>query len=94
MFFPDNVRTYGRANFDYDALIASEHGNKHVLSFLDCDLARLKRFKEGLEFYSDRLGEVVCYPWMTEFVRKYMEGTNITINEIPFEEVEEYLFDN
>ena len=71
MLFPDDVRTYGRANFDYDALIASEHGNKHVLSFLDCDLARLKRFKEGLEFYSDKLGEVACYPWMTEFVRKY-----------------------
>ncbi len=94
MLFPDNVRTYGRVSFDYDARISSQDGTKHVLSFLDCDLARLKRFKEGLEFYSDKLGEVACYPWMTEFVRKYMEGTNVTINEISFEEVEEYFFDN
>lgn len=92
MLFPDNVRTYGRVSFDYDARIASKDGTKHVLSFLDCDLARLKRFKEGLEFYSDKLGEVACYPWMAEFVRKYMEGMNVTINEIPFEEVEEYFF--
>ena len=94
MLFPDNVRTYGRVNFDYDARIASEDGTKHVFSFLDCDLARLKRFKEGLAFYSDKLGEVACYPWMTEFVRKYMEGTHVTIKEISFEEVEEYFFDN
>ena len=92
--FEDEERSFGRGSFDYDALIPSEQGNKHVLVLLDCDLARLKRFKEALEFYLDKLGEIICYDWMARYVQKYMEGTNATVKCFPLKMVEEDLFDN
>ena len=61
---------------------------------LDCDLARLKRFKEALQAYTDLLGEVLCFDWMAHYVQKYMEGTNATIKCIPFDMVEKDLLDN
>ncbi len=94
MLFDDEERTFGRGVFDYDALIKSEEGKKYVLSLLDCDLARLKRFKEALQLYPDKLGEVICYDWMAKFVQKYMDGTNAIIRQIPFAMVEKELLDN
>lgn len=92
--FDDEERTFGRCRLDYDALIPSEQGNKHVLVLLDCDLARLKRFKEALEFYPDELGEIICFDWMARYVQKYMEGTNATVKCFPLEMVEKALFEN
>ena len=92
--FDDEERTFGRCSFDYDALIPSEQGNKHVLVLLDCDLARLKRFKEALQAYTDLLGEVLCFDWMARYVQKYMEGTNATIKCIPLDVIEKELFEN
>ena len=92
--FEDEERSFGRGSFDYDALIPSEQGNKHVLVLLDCDLARLKRFKEALEFYPDKLGEIICYDWMARYVQKYMEGTNATVKCISLDMVEEDLYES
>ena len=76
------------------ALIPSEEGNKHILSLLDCDFARLKRFKEALEAYSDVVGEIICYDWMAKFVQKYMEGSTVIIKQISFEFIEKEMMDN
>lgn len=94
LLFDDEDRTFGCGRFDYDALIPSEKGNKHVLSLLDCDLARLKRFKEALELYPEALGEIICYDWMAKFVQKYMEGSNIIIKQISFEFAEKEMLDS
>lgn len=80
--------------FDYDALIPSGQGNKHVLVLLDCDLARLKRFKEALGFYSDKIGEIICFDWMARYVQKYMEGTNATVKCFSLDMIEEDLFES
>lgn len=94
ILFDDEERTFGQCRFDYDALISSDKGNKHVLSLLDCDLARLKRFKEALEAYSDVVGEIICYNWMAKFVQKYMEGSTVIIKQISFEFIEKEMLDN
>lgn len=92
--FDDEERTFGRGSFDYDALIQTEEGKKHVLCFFDCNLARLKRFKEALQAYTDLHGEVLCFDWMARYVQKYMEGTNALVKCIPFDVVEKDLLDN
>ena len=92
--FDDEERTFGCGRFDYDALVTSEEGKKHVLSLLDCDLARLKRFKEALELYPEALGEIICYDWMAKFAQKYMEGSNAIIKQISFEFVEKEMLNN
>lgn len=94
LLFDDEERTFGCGRFDYDALVAAEEGKKHVLSLLDCDIARLKRFKEALALYPDVLGEIICYDWMAKFVQKYMEGSNAIIKQISFEFVEKEMLDN
>ena len=92
--FDDEERSFGKGSFDYDALIPSEQGNKHILALLDCDLARLKRFKEALEFYPDELGEIICFDWMARYVQKYMESTNATVKCFSLDMVEEDLFES
>ncbi len=94
LLFDDEERTFGCGRFDYDALVTSEEGKKHVLSLLDCDLARLKRFKEALELYPEALGEIICYDWMAKFAQKYMEGSNAIIKQISFEFVEKEMLNN
>ena len=94
LLFDDEDRTFGCGRFDYDALVPSEEGKKHVLSLLDCDLARLKRFKEALALYPDVLSEIICYDWMAKFVQKYMEGSNAIIKQISFEFVEKEMLDS
>ena len=94
LLFDDEERTFGCGRFDYDAFLTSEEGKKHVLSLLDCDLARLKRFKEALALYPDVLGEIICYDWMAKFVQKYMEGSTAIIKQISFEFVEKEMLDN
>ena len=94
ILFDDEERTFGQCRFDYDALIPSEEGNRHILSLLDCDLARLKRFKEALEAYPDVVGEIICYDWMVKYVQKYMEGSNAIIKQISFEFIEKEMLNN
>ena len=94
LLFDDEERTFGCGRFDYDALVASEEGKKHVLSLLDCDLARLKRFKEALELYPDVVGEIICYDWMVKYVQKYMEGSNAIIKQISFDFIEKEMLNS
>lgn len=94
LLFDDEERTFGCGRFDYDALATSEEGKKHVLSLLDCDLARLKRFKEALEAYPDVVGEIICYDWMVKYVQKYMKGSNAIIKQISFEFIEKEMLNN
>ncbi|MBQ8818020.1 MAG: hypothetical protein IJZ83_05535 [Clostridia bacterium] len=91
MLFNNNARSFGYGIFDYDAMIESEKGKKFVLSLIDCDLARLKRFKEALQAYPNTLGEVLCYDWMAKFVQDYMKGTNSSILCLSLDRVEQIL---
>ena len=47
-----------------------------------------------MEFYPDKVGEIICFDWMARYVQKYMECTNALVKCIPFDVVEKELLDN
>ncbi len=91
-FFEDETRSFNRGDFEYDACIETEKGKRYVMSFLDGDLVRLKRHKEALMLFKDVTSQIICFPFMVPFVKKYMEGMSTEIMYIDFETVEEDLF--
>ncbi len=90
--FEDKTRSFNCGSFEYDACIETEKGKRYVMSFLDGDLVRLKRHKEAIMSYTDVTSQIICFPWMIPFVKKYMEGMNTEIMYIDFEEIEKELF--
>lgn len=67
--FTQNQRVKGYGFMEYDAQI----GDRFVLSFLDSDIARLIRFRQGIAIQPlERAFEVVCYPWQFAFLKAYL----------------------
>ncbi len=89
--FKNETRSFNCGSFEYDACIETEKGKRYVMSFLDGDLVRLKRHKEAIMAYTDVTSQIICFPWMIPFVKKYMEGLNTEILYINLEEMEEEL---
>ncbi|NBK78998.1 hypothetical protein D5272_10485 [bacterium D16-76] len=82
LLFDPETRSYDRGMFEYDACVDSTY----VLSYLDGDLARLIRFKEGTEGHADPL-EVLCFPHQVGFLREYLAGRAV-IKTIEMDAVE------
>lgn len=76
--FPEEYLKTERLSIDCDAF---DGENKFILSFLDGNIGRLKRFKEVSYDSSRSTYEVVCFDWQKEMVSEYM-GTNATLKEI------------
>lgn len=86
MSFPEETRVYDRGHFEYDAFA----NGMYQLSFLDCDVARLCRFRDAAQSYSG-VFRVLCYTYQEPFLREFL-GRDIRIKAIPMEKVEEQLF--
>lgn len=86
MAFLDETRSYGRGSFEYDAFA----NGMYQLSFLDCDVARLCRFRDSAQSYSG-VFRVLCYTHQVQFLREFL-GRDIRIKAIPMDKVEEQLF--
>ena len=69
LFEPDS-RSYDCGSFEYDAYV----DGPYVFSYLDGDLTRLIRFKEGIEDKRGRF-EVLCFPNQVGFLKEYLAGT-------------------
>lgn len=82
LLFDPETRSFNRSSFEYDAQV----DGTFVLSHLDGDLARLIRFKEGIE---GRTGpfEVLCFPHQVDFLREYLAGRAV-IKTIEMDAVE------
>lgn len=86
MSFPEETRVYDRGHFEYDAFA----NGMYQLSFLDCDVARLCRFRDAAQTYSG-VFRVLCYTHQEQFLREFL-GRDIRIKAIPMEEVERRMF--
>lgn len=82
LLFDPETRSFNRGSFEYDAQV----DGTFVLSHLDGDLARLIRFKEGIE---GRTGpfEILCFPHQVDFLRGYLTGRAV-IKTIEMDAVE------
>ncbi|MCL2299372.1 MAG: hypothetical protein FWC27_04410 [Firmicutes bacterium] len=73
----------GYGFMDYDAAI----NGTYTLSHLDADLARLIKFREGIQKHTDKRFMVVCYPWQRDFLRAYL-GEHVKLKIISMEELQ------
>ena len=76
LLFEEEQRAYERGTFDYDAYVEGVY----VLSHLDGDLGRLRRFKEAIEeAIAKHRGtaeqyEVLCFDDQSDFLKEYLSG--------------------
>ncbi|MEY8389874.1 hypothetical protein AALA98_00655 [Lachnospiraceae bacterium 45-W7] len=68
LLFEPEDRSFDKGLFEYDACV----GGVYILSHLDGDIARLIRFREGIQ-NQDGSFEILCYPHQTHFLQEYMD---------------------
>lgn len=83
--FPDQMRVAMPGVMEYDA----QNGKTLILSHLDGDIARLVRVRQALE-HSDAPYEILCYPWQSQFVDRYVGG-RAQLREIELSDLEAVL---
>lgn len=44
----------------------------YYLSFLECDICRLKRFKQAMDFNDKRKFHITCFEWQYDALREYL----------------------
>lgn len=86
ILFEPETRSYNKGIYEYDAFI----DGAYVLSHLDCNIARLIRFREAVTSPNGGRYEVLCYPHQVLFLREYL-GPNVSIKSIDMDSVEEEL---
>ena len=69
VLFDREMRPQGYGFMEYDAFV----DGTYIYSHLDSDIARLIRFRQALETQQKPF-EVLCFPWQTEFLHKYLGG--------------------
>lgn len=67
LLFEPEQRSYGRGSFEYDACV----DGVYILSHLDGDIARLKRFKDAVEKTQVKC-EVLCFENQVAFLKEYL----------------------
>ena len=78
MLFDDADRSFDAGLFEYDAFV----GGTYVLAHFDGDIARLIRYREGIEHVQAR-HEVLCFPHQVSYLRQYLgDGTAIKTIDI------------
>lgn len=82
LLFEPDARSYNKGVFEYDAFV----DGVYVLSHLDCDIARLIRFRDSVYNRPGKF-EVLCYPNQVLFLREYL-GPNVSLKTIDIDLVE------
>lgn len=68
LLFEPNERSFGLGSFDYDALI----DGTYVLSYMDGDIVRLKRFISAVEVIKVK-AVVLCFEDQVSFLQEYLK---------------------
>jgi len=84
--FDPSERSYNHGDFEYDAFI----DGIYVYSFLDCDIARLQRFRSALSHQTGLTVEILCYPQQTSLLQAYI-GKLASVKVIELAQIEEEL---
>ncbi len=66
--FDKSLTDFKYSNVDCDAI----DNNKYILLFFDGNIGRLKRFKQASFDSKDKVFEVLCFPWQSHLIKKYM----------------------
>lgn len=93
LFYDEEELSYGNGSSIYDAY----RGGRRIVSFLDGDIARLKMFKDAIEYHKKR-GEhydyaVLCFPEQKEYLKRYL-GEDINYPTTNIDDVLHDLRDN
>lgn len=67
ILFESEHRSFNRGLFEYDAFLEGEY----VLSFLDGDIARLRRFKDAIEKNREKCS-VICFEDQESLIKEYL----------------------
>ena len=67
MLFDDAQRSFNNGQFEYDAFV----DGKYILTHFDGDIARLIRYREGIEHIPAH-HEVLCFPHQVSYLRAYL----------------------
>ena len=67
MLFDDAQRSFNNGQFEYDAFV----DGKYILTHFDGDIARLIRYREGIEHIRAH-HEVLCFPHQVSYLRAYL----------------------
>lgn len=67
MLFDDTQRSFNNGRFEYDAFV----DGKYILTHFDGDIARLIRYREGIEHIPAH-HEVLCFPHQVGYLRSYL----------------------
>ncbi len=76
MLFDDADRSFDAGLFEYDAFV----DGTYILAHFDGDIARLIRYREGIEHVQAR-HEVLCFPHQVGYLRQYL-GDGVAIKTI------------
>lgn len=88
--FDEKILLNGKTStVDADAFDKENH--KYILSFLDGDIARLKRFNDAAsQTEGKQKFEVVCFDWQEEFISSYMHK-KVTVTKLTQEQLSAYI---
>ena len=82
--FSENARPRGYGFMEYDAL----WDDVYIYSHLDSDIARLVRFRQGIDTQTEpKKFEVLCFPWQARFLSAYL-GQRVKLKLIEMEAIE------
>ena len=82
--FSDNMRPKGYGFMEYDAFWEGTYFYSH----LDSDIARLVRFRQGLDTQTEtEKFDVLCFPWQAGFLTAYL-GQRVRLKLIELEAIE------
>lgn len=82
LLFDDADRSFDAGLFEYDAYV----DGTYVLVHFDGDIARLIRYREGIENVEER-HEVLCFPHQVNYLRQYL-GDKVAIKTIDIQTLE------
>lgn len=94
LIYEEDELSKGTENFVYDAY----RKNRHVLSFLDGDVTRLRQFKETIMYYQERGTSesyaVLCFKEQSEEITEYMSDCeDVNIQTVNINQVLDLLFE-
>lgn len=82
LLFPENIRSRMTTNVEHDAF----SGGTYLYSFLDSDILRLNRFRDGLKNTRDPV-TIFCFPEQAEFLSAFF-GNRVSIKQIRISAIE------
>ena len=81
LLFPPEIIANKYSSIDCDAIT----DDAYIMSFLDGNIGKLKRFKQSSLIVNDKSFEILCFPWQAESIGNYMPNAiirSVELNDI------------